>query len=186
MKMKTVYLLVGWLFAFSCFAGETERDYIYNQKIAKRFKITQTSPYKDHYVLPMRYFITILKTNNVDNHFCVIGYQLANKKREGVVFWSEGKVLIRWWLEGRELDNLFIDAGSMLDSPSISYENIVPLAEITTQMALYAKEDVEPMRADCQRNGETIVIKSFPMPTACRDKLWDGGTECIDALNAIK
>jgi hypothetical protein len=184
--MKTIYLLVGLLLASSCFAGELEGDYIYNQKVAKRFKITQTSPYKDHYLLPMRYRVMLRKTNNIDNHFCAIGYEMVNKHREGAIFWHEGKKLISWVLEDLVLDDISTDASSMLISPSISYKNIVPLAEITTQMSLYAKEDVDPMRADCQRNGESIVIKAFPMPTACRDKLWDGGNECVEALKAIK
>lgn len=183
--MKSIYLLVCWLLAFSCSAGMGDRDYIYDQKIIERFKITQTSPYKEHYVLPMRYFMMLLKTNGTDNHFCAIGYQMANKHREGAIFWQEGKLLISWWLEDLELDNILTDASSMLISPSISYKNIVPLAEITTQMALYAKEDVDPMRADCQRNGETIVIKAFPMPKACRDDP-DFGEDCLEALNAIK
>jgi hypothetical protein len=183
--VKTIYLLVGLLLlAFSCFAEERTGDYIYNQKIAKRFKITQTSPYKDHYLLPMRYRMMMRKNNNIDNHFCVIGYQFSDKHRDGVVFWLEGKELISWQLEGRELDNIFIDADTMLDSPSVSYENIVPRAEITTQMALYAKEDVDPMRADCQRNGENIVIKAFSIPQACKNDP-DWGIDCMEALNAI-
>jgi hypothetical protein len=183
--MKTVYLLVGLLLAFSCFAEERTGDYIYNQKIAKRFKITQTSPYKDHYMLPMKYRMMMRKTNSIDNHFCAIGYQFSDNYREGVVFWQEGKELIRWQLEGRELDNIIIDAHSMLTTPSISYENIVPKSEITTQMALYAKEDVEPMFADCKLNGESLVIKPFPMPASCTDELgW--GMDCVEGLNVIK
>lgn len=183
--MKVVFFLLGWLFTFPSFSSEKEGGYIYDLKIISRFKITQVNPYKDHYILPMKYRMMMRKVNNINNNFCVIGYQFSDKHREGVVFWQEGEELITWQLEGRELDNILIDADSMLDSPSISYKNIVPLAEITTQMAWYAKEDVDPMRADCLRNGETIVIKAFPIPKACRDDP-DFGEDCLEALKSIK
>lgn len=183
--MKTVLFLMGLIFAFSSFAVERTGSYIYDLKVVNRFKVTQISPYKDHYILPMKYRMMLRGTNNVDNHFCAIVYQFSDKSREGVVFWQEGKVLISWQLEGRELDNIIIDAHSMLTTPSISYGNIVPRAEITMEMALYAKEDVDPMRTDCQRNGDIIVIKSFATPAICSEGS-TSETDCIEALNAIK
>ncbi|AHG22789.1 hypothetical protein Z042_13275 [Chania multitudinisentens RB-25] len=179
--MRIILLVASLICTGLVQAEERKGDYIYSEKVVKRFKITEVSPYKDYYLPSMRYQMLLSKFNDSDNTFCAIGYQLEDGFREAAVFWDKGKKIIRWQPEGVDFSG-YIEKVITMTRPSIQYDSIIPRDKITMgMMAAYAKEDVDAMRADCERNGEVITIKAFATPKACEEcNLQD--FECIEPL----
>lgn len=182
---KNALLFVALLSTGSAHAGEGRGDYIYADKIVKRFKITKVSPYKDYYLSSMRYQMLRFRLNGSDNVFCAIGYQSENCSREAAIFWDKGQTLTRWQPEGYDFSDYKIKVETIADSPYISYDYIVPKKDIGMwDVAAYAKEDVDPMRADCERNGEVIIVKAFPASEACKSDL--ESFDCLDPLSKMR
>ncbi|AHG22790.1 hypothetical protein Z042_13280 [Chania multitudinisentens RB-25] len=179
--MRIILLVASLICTGLVQAEEGKGDYIYSWKIVKRFKITETSPYKEHYRPSMRYTMLSSNKNGSDNRFCAIGYQLENGHREAIIFWDKGKKIISWQPEGVDFSG-YIEKVITMTRPSIQYDSIIPRDKITMgMMAAYAKEDVDAMRADCERNGEVITIKAFATPKACEEyNLQD--FDCIEPL----
>ncbi|AHG22791.1 hypothetical protein Z042_13285 [Chania multitudinisentens RB-25] len=182
--MRIILLVASLICAGLVQAEEGKGDYIYSEKVVKRFKITEVSPYKDYYLPSMRYQMLLSKFNDSDNTFCAIGYQLEDGFREAAVFWDKGKKIIRWQPEGVDFSDYSAKVSTLSHaySPSIQYESVIPRKDITmADQVSYAKEDVDAMRADCEHNGEIITIKAFATPKACEEyNLQD--FECIEPL----
>lgn len=186
--MRINLLLAGLLVSCISQAKETNDYNVFSSQITDHFKITNVSPWRDIYRLSMRYMIMRYERNESDNTFCAIGYQLQDEhhqtQREAIVFWDKGGEVIRWQPEKFDLSDDTLKAVTMMYSPSISYKAILPRNDITPAMlSAYAREDVETIRTDCERNGEPIMIKAFRTPQACKNDKTP--FDCVEKLLAL-
>lgn len=183
--MRMILLLSGLLLSFFCQAEKANPNYIYSWQITSRFKMTDVSPWKDLYLPSMRYMMMRAGHNDSDNTFCAIGYNLhdepGQKYRETIIFWDKGQLIIRWQAEAFDLNHYTMKIRTMTESPFITYDAVLPRSELMMgRMSAYAKENVDAMRADCERNGEFITIKAFLIPEECKvDRV---SFDCIEKL----
>lgn len=133
------------------------------------FKLTETPPYKDIYKESLEYLLVALSKNNINNKFCMIGYQWKNKTRSAIIFWKSGETIFNWNLDN--IDNDYYYKSLLIDNSISLSSSVYPLKEILKNpgryMQAYSQESINEIWNDCKSNGEFIVIDKFPHPKNC-------------------
>lgn len=162
------------------FASKADDWGIFNSKPVARFKITTMTPYKEFYKEALKYYLLKEKRNQINNHFCMIGYDWSDGRRNAVVFWNEGGYIFSDWVLGNTLSD--DDYASLNNSNVIDQNTAVftpdKLRKLYTEDEIRRNPDVMPMygyrqknvdlqRHDCEEYGEKIVIQAFARPKDC-------------------
>lgn len=174
--------LVVTILLLSAFTSKADDWGIFNAQPVARFNITTTTPYKEVYEEALTYYLLNVKYNQINNHFCLIGYDWPDGRRRGVIFWDEGHYLFSDWhlnSEPEDDDYLSLTAEKPIDLKSAVFTP-EKLREIYTEEEIRRHPDVIPMygyrqksvdqqRRDCDKYGEKIVIDAFERPKDCKD-----------------
>jgi hypothetical protein len=117
--------------------------------------------------LALKMFLIGAKKNRRTNHFCVIGYEWADGRREAPVFWKEGKEIM-WWDGGSTTS--WEDVNSIRHSKSniLGKDTVETFNEIRGSTYLMVRSGMEAIIRDCKKNGKWYVVKPFKAPPACK------------------
>lgn len=136
---------------------------VYDAKPEHTFNPMENGFYKDNFEESAKYMISGFNLNNVTNDFCIIGYKWKDDKREHKisVIWKDNFIIN--WEKPEDNESGISYLHSLMNSkPKVDLKNnVVPYEEIGTQTAVWAKEGVQQMIADCADNGIQIQIKPF-------------------------
>ncbi|CDH24774.1 hypothetical protein [Xenorhabdus bovienii] len=171
--MKYLVGLVMILFSVTAFSKQNELDFkawekkgswgIYSEKPDGNFKILEIKDYRDNYLPAFSYLIKVFKMQDVDNHYCLIGYKWNKKKdsdehKSFMVFWKTANHMIDWNLPDGDDENRY--KGIIYSKPLTDMSKyVVPYKEAEGGQAMWAKEGVIQMMDDCELNGQDITIK---------------------------
>ncbi|WP_086109415.1 hypothetical protein [Xenorhabdus vietnamensis] len=143
--------------------GDTGQWGIYYKKPDGYFNPLEIKKYKENYFSAFSYVINFLNTQNVNNDFCLIGYEF-NKgiDRDGfesvIIYWKTANRLIDWEVPDGDYDELY--RSIIFSKPFIDInEYVFPYKEAMNHQALWAKEGIMQIIDDCELHGQKITIK---------------------------
>jgi hypothetical protein len=112
-----------------------------------------------------------LRLNQRANHFCIIGYEWQDGRRQVPVFWRELGV-VSWW-RGRLNDQSADSEGGVNSIAIFSRHTDVEKDTVSTETDLWGstylmiRSGVIAVIRDCALHGRWIVIDPFEIPPAC-------------------
>ena len=111
----------------------------------------------------------------IANHFCIIGYQFAERGIEANVIWKEKNWLIRWW-GGNDVEDIhFKWIKSLAVARAIDMNTNLVDEEFTDSTFLVYRPGAEAAVTDCEAHGKQYTITPF-YPT-------DGEGDYVDRVN---
>jgi len=115
----------------------------------------------------MQYMISQKGDSAVPNHFCVIGYRLANEDVEAIVIWQDKNWLIRWGGGNPEAaKERFDQALSLSLSRAIDMNNslVDSMDDMHGGTGIAIRSEAEAAVADCNQYGKHYAIEPFMPP----------------------
>jgi hypothetical protein len=112
----------------------------------------------------------IHRVNHRANHFCLIGYEWQDGKREVPVFWRELEE-VTWW-QGRNSQSADSEYGVnslylYSRHTNMERDTVSTVADLGTSTYLRVRSGVISVIRDCARNGRWYVIEPFEIPPVC-------------------
>ncbi|EBS7636595.1 hypothetical protein CDR68_23155 [Salmonella enterica] len=174
MKLRSVISIISLLFVgevLSVQSSDSPGFGVFRDKPDSYFHVTIKEPYRSHYKESLRYLLLLYKRNYIKNNFCMLGLHWANKERNAIVFWDEGKILFTWELEGVDKD-YYYKSLALGDLISLK-DDVFPLSEILKHpydyIQAYSQEDIDVLKNECNRYGEKVSVHAFSQPQKCDD-----------------
>ncbi|WP_426578233.1 hypothetical protein ACP179_10930 [Xenorhabdus stockiae] len=136
---------------------------IFPSKPDSRFSPLKIKKYKENYNVALSYIIKILEKQDVNNKFCLIGYNFDKNENHNefnnvIIFWENANYLINWELPDGDYGEKF--KSILYSKPFIDItDSVVPYKEAEGAQALWAKEGVIQIMEDCELHGQKITIK---------------------------
>jgi hypothetical protein len=119
--------------------------------------------------LALKMRVIFPRANHRINHFCLIGYEWQEGKREVPVFWREqGEVT--WWQgrNGQEPDSEYGVNSIYPESRHTNVEDTVSTEDdVGTSTYLKVRAGVIAVIRDCALNGRWYIIEPFEIPPVC-------------------
>lgn len=125
------------------------------------------------YDTEIRYLVARLGNPQTENHFCVVGYEMAWEGRgdimhEAVVIWTEGHRLLRWDGGNGVMVYNRIGAGSLYESTTLDLESGQIVNENPnlpeTAVGMRTRDRIEGTLTDCQKFGRHDIVPPFTPP----------------------
>ncbi|MDR1889130.1 MAG: hypothetical protein LBQ81_07125 [Zoogloeaceae bacterium] len=136
-------------------------------QILARAPVVERHPAFSSYDTEIRYLVARLGNPQTENHFCVIGYQMAdsNDAHQAVVIWTEGHRLLRWRGGNGVMVYNRIGVGSLYESATLDLNTgTLVHDDADTPEGIKTPARIEGTLADCQKSGRHDVVPPFTPP----------------------